>query len=403
MEARCRGLGRAEAARQLPDVVPAERAIGFWVAALREAFEEAGILLAYGPDGRPVDAASLGGDARARCREDSATFGRLLAELDMVLATDRVAYWAHWITPEERPIRYDTRFFVAADLAGAGCGAGRSRDGGRALDPPGGRAGEAPGAGELVLPLPTQGILASLSEHRDVDALLAAAHGREVRPVRPRIVRDGSGGERILLPAGSRLVLRPGRGAASGRIDRMAIGRRLTLTLALGAVILGPGGRGPRQPGRRSDDGSGAGTPGDARSGLARSRPRDAEGLALHPAEGRPGEGPRGVPEARVLQLPRGAGRAVPVAERPGRAGPELSMMGPLHPPEFFAESIINPSAVVERNRGYAAADGSSKMPSYGSVLTVQETIDLVAYLRQLRPPAASAPGPGGHSGHTTP
>ena len=59
-------------------------------------------------------AASLGGDARARCREDSAMFGRLLAELDMVLATDRVAYWAHWITPEERPIRYDTRFFVAA-------------------------------------------------------------------------------------------------------------------------------------------------------------------------------------------------------------------------------------------------------------------------------------------------
>ena len=78
-------------------------------------------------------------------------------------------------------------------------------------------------------------------------------------------------------------------------------------------------------------------------------------------------------------------------------------MMGPLHPPEFFAESIINPSAVVERNRGYVAADGSSKMPSYGSLMTVQETIDLVAYLRQLRPPAASAPGHGGHSGHTTP
>ena len=55
-------------------------------------------------------------------------------------------------------------------------------------------------ARELVLPLPTQRILASLSDHRDVDALLAAARGREVRPVRPRIVRDASGGERILLP-----------------------------------------------------------------------------------------------------------------------------------------------------------------------------------------------------------
>jgi hypothetical protein len=96
-------------------------------------------------------------------------------------------------------------------------------------------------------------------------------------------------------------------------------------------------------------------------------------------------------------------GERFPSPSDPGRAGPELSVMGPLHPPEFFAESIINPSAVVERNRGYAAADGSSKMPSYGSLLTVQETIDLVAYLRQLRPPAASAPGHGGHSGHTTP
>jgi hypothetical protein len=54
-------------------------------------------------------------------------------------------------------------------------------------------------ARELVLPLPTQGILASLAEHRDVGALLAAAPGREIRPIRPRIVRDGHG-ERILLP-----------------------------------------------------------------------------------------------------------------------------------------------------------------------------------------------------------
>ena len=43
MEARCRGLTRVEAARHLPGVEPPERAIGFWVAALREAFEEAGI------------------------------------------------------------------------------------------------------------------------------------------------------------------------------------------------------------------------------------------------------------------------------------------------------------------------------------------------------------------------
>jgi hypothetical protein len=81
-------------------------------------------------------------------------------------------------------------------------------------------------------------------------------------------------------------------------------------------------------------------------------------------------------------------------------------MMGALHPPEFFAESIINPSASVERGRGYAAADGSSKMPSYAESMTVQEAIDLVAYLGRLRPPTAPAPAPAGQTGHpshTTP
>lgn len=199
IEARCRALGRVEAARQLPDVAPAERAIGFWVAALREAFEEAGILLACGPDAHPVNAASLGGGVRARCREDSAAFGQLLAELDLVLATDRVAYWAHWITPEERPIRYDTRFFVAAAWPEQAAEPdGFEMVAARWIRPEDALARHR--ARELVLPLPTQGILASLSDHGDVDALRAAAHGREVRPVRPRIIRDGSGGERILLP-----------------------------------------------------------------------------------------------------------------------------------------------------------------------------------------------------------
>jgi hypothetical protein len=66
--------------------------------------------------------------------------------------------------------------------------------------------------------------------------------------------------------------------------------------------------------------------------------------------------------------------------------------MAAAHEPAYFAESIINPGAVVEPGKGYAAPDGSSKMPSYNDVVTVQEVIDLVAYLRALRP-APAAPG----------
>ena len=96
-------------------------------------------------------------------------------------------------------------------------------------------------------------------------------------------------------------------------------------------------------------------------------------------------------------------GEAFPGPGDTARLGPELSVMGPMHPPEYLAESIVNPSAVIEPDRGYAASDGSSKMPSYSDSLTLQETIDLVAYLKSLRPPATSAPAPAGHVGHTMP
>lgn len=87
-------------------------------------------------------------------------------------------------------------------------------------------------------------------------------------------------------------------------------------------------------------------------------------------------------------------GESFPAPKERDAVGPELSAMGPLHDSAYFAESIINPSASIEKGKGYAAADGSSKMPSYNDSLTVQELIDLVAYLGALKPPVGSA---GGH------
>jgi cytochrome c2 len=183
----------------------------------------------------------------------------------------------------------------------------------------------------------------------------------------------------------------------------MAIGRRLTFTVALAAVILGAAGgdlvrRAIGQtttpaPGRPATSGAPA-------PAHAHGTPR---GWRFTLPNGDPARGREIFQKLECYSCHEVRGERFPSPNDPGRAGPELSAMGPLHPPEFFAESVINPSAVVERNRGYAAADGTSKMPSYGGVMTVQETIDLVAYLKQLRPPAASAPGPGGHKGHTTP
>jgi Cu/Ag efflux protein CusF len=65
---------------------------------------------------------------------------------------------------------------------------------------------------------------------------------------------------------------------------------------------------------------------------------------------------------------------------------PELSQMGPLHPLEYFTESIINPNAVVPRN--LRDRDGNSPMSKdHIDSMTLRELIDLSSYLAALKPP----------------
>ena len=114
IEAVCAGLSREEAARRLADQNAPDRALGFWVGAIREVFEEVGLLFAYGSDGAllRLDRGRLvrlqqayGGNARS--------FSDLIRGEGLRLAADRLYYYAHWITPEERKLRFATRFFVA--------------------------------------------------------------------------------------------------------------------------------------------------------------------------------------------------------------------------------------------------------------------------------------------------
>jgi Cytochrome c len=94
-------------------------------------------------------------------------------------------------------------------------------------------------------------------------------------------------------------------------------------------------------------------------------------------------------------------GEQFPVPRDAGNVGPELTAMGPAHEAEYFIEAIIHPNAVLERGKGYEAVDGSSRMPSFNDTLTVQELLDLVAYLKALRP-TPTPPGTGGQGGHAT-
>jgi len=114
---------------------------------------------------------------------------------------------------------------------------------------------------------------------------------------------------------------------------------------------------------------------------------------ALHEAGGVP-EGWRFTPPAgdstrgravferlRCYVCHRVAGERFPA---PAGPGPDLSGMGHHHPPGYLLESVLNPNAVVVEGHGYTDARGRSVMPELARDLTVEELVDLVAYLRTL-------------------
>src|SRR5258705_11848 len=112
-----RGLSPEEASVRLGGDLAPRKALGYWVGAIREAFEEVGMLLAYDRHGELV---RFTPENRARfeayrtaCQSANPAFFTMLRAEDLTLATDRLTYVAHWITPEEQPLRFDTRFFGA--------------------------------------------------------------------------------------------------------------------------------------------------------------------------------------------------------------------------------------------------------------------------------------------------
>lgn len=195
------GDGAPTAISRLADV-PADAAVAFHVAAIRELFEEAGVLLAR-RDGALIclapDTASEMLVSRRQLASGEITIAALASRQSIRLALDAVVYFAHWVTPEIEGRRFDTRFFLAA----APPNQDATHDAGETTHGQWMTPSDAIARcrrGEIALPPPTWTTLRWLERFDSVDAAIAWARGRVVPRVQPVMLQRGD----------TRLVLLPG-------------------------------------------------------------------------------------------------------------------------------------------------------------------------------------------------
>ncbi|HEV2638793.1 MAG TPA: NUDIX hydrolase [Actinocrinis sp.] len=167
-------------------------------AAVRETFEESGVLLA-GPDEHSVVADVTGADweaDRLALVEHRASLAELLHRRGLVLRSDLLAGWARWITPEFEPRRYDTAFFLAELPTGQ-----TARDVSGEADLaewvwPATAIAEHEAGRAPMLP-PTLSALAAVAGFTDAASAVAAARAQVIRPVLPQL-RQGEDGQYYL-------------------------------------------------------------------------------------------------------------------------------------------------------------------------------------------------------------
>lgn len=200
-QSQCAGMDDAAASRLL-DVQ--RGGLAYWIAAIRECFEEAGVLLAYDASGEMLaidDPGSIRefGALRRELIAGGITFAELCRARQVRPAADHLAYFSHWITAQGRPRRFDTRFFVAL----APPSQTPSHDRGETVEhlwirPAAALERHRSGAWHLMFP--TIKTLEMLSRFADTAAVMEHARmPRAVPPVTPRPA-SGRDGPRLLVP-----------------------------------------------------------------------------------------------------------------------------------------------------------------------------------------------------------
>ncbi len=205
--------------------------LAYWVAALRECFEECGVMLARrrgSGDNELLDTSDPSVAARFGAYRDAVNGGTMglldiCRQEELVLAVDAVYYVSHWITPELAPRRYDTRFFISAAPAGQVA----HHDDTETIATIWVRPTEAlarESAGDIELLPPTIANLRSIEGFTSSREVMAWARGvTHVTTVLPI----------VLIEDGHILILRPGdEGYEEALADRLASGAEIDPALA---------------------------------------------------------------------------------------------------------------------------------------------------------------------------
>ena len=195
----CAGVDDAQASALLG----VERGgLDHYIAAVRECFEEAGLLYARAPG--QTSLVELHGDEAARVaawrepmHRGERTLAQLCAATGWQLALDRLVYFSHWLTPPLRIKRFDTRFFVAeAPPVQISAHDATEMVEQRWLRP----ADALARAGELKLMTPTAKTLEAIARFDRVAALLAWARAPRTVPLTMPMIGRGSQGQRPVTP-----------------------------------------------------------------------------------------------------------------------------------------------------------------------------------------------------------
>lgn len=165
------------------------------IAAIRETFEESGILFARQKEEKTIissDYLALLQDYRDLLNRKEITMVQFLETRNLIMACDYLVYFAHWITPEPLPVRFDTHFFLApvpSDFKG-------NHDGAESVDSvwitPEKAINDAD-AGKYMLMFPTRMNLLKLGTKKKVSEAISAAKADNVATVMPVIKREKNG------------------------------------------------------------------------------------------------------------------------------------------------------------------------------------------------------------------